>query len=165
MPGPLHHLVEEWKSISGPVQWSSPPAVEDGVIQFLVPLEIGELTIAGFALRGVAYAYLPDEAVTLQMEISQNGARTRIPLARLDWKPRSAFHQNPDKSRFAGTHIHPFDLNWLEVEQRMRTGNLPFAQKIVQIHTFNDMLDYAKAAFRIKDVDKIPMPEWSRQLL
>lgn len=164
MSGPYHPLIEQWKIIAGTVEWSSPPAPEDGAIDFLVPLDIGETTVAGFALRGKAFGHLADCAVSLQLEIGQEGTRTRVPLIRLDWKPRSPLHQNPDKTRIEGTHIHSFEANWLESEQRMRRGNLPFAQKIAEIHAFKDVLDYAKNLFKIKDIDRIPVPEWSSTL-
>jgi hypothetical protein len=165
MPGPYHPLVEQWKSISGTVEWSSPLAPEDGAITFLVPLEIDGVTIAGFALRGKAYGHLPDEAVSLQIEIGHDGLRRRTPLVRIDWRPRSPFHQNSDKKRFGGSHEHLFEDNWLEGEHRMRTGNLPEARKIAEIHAFKELLDYAMILFRINDINKVPEPEWSSKLL
>ncbi|WP_264443781.1 hypothetical protein [Novosphingobium sp. JCM 18896] len=164
MPGPYHPLVEEWKTIAGTVEWSSPPASEDGAIDFNVPLDIGETTVAGLALRGKAYGHLPDMAVTFQLEVGQDGMRTRVPLIRLDWKPRSQWHQNPNKTRISGTHAHPFEANWLEGEQRMRRGNLPWAEKVAEFHAFSEVLDYAKNLFRINDIDLIPIPEWSSTL-
>jgi len=164
MPGPYHPLVEQWKTIAGTVEWSSPLAPEDGAIDFLVPLDIGETTVGGLALRGKAYGHLPDRAVTFQLEIGQDGMRTRVPLVRLDWRPLSPYHQNPDKTRIDGTHIHTFEANWLEGEQRMRRGNLPYAKKIAEIHAFKDVLDYAKNLFRINGVESVPVPEWSSTL-
>lgn len=165
MPGPFHPLIEQWKTIAGPVQWSSPSDPDDGHIGFLVPLEIEGVVIADFALRGGAYEPLQDQALMLQLEIGTPGIRSRTPLVRLDWRPRSPLHKNPDKTMLGGTHIHPFDFNWLEKEQRMRAGNLPFAEKIPEIHTFSAVLDYAKNLFRINNIDDIPVPEWSPKLL
>ncbi len=165
MPGPYHPLVENLKSIATAVEWSSPPDPEDGGIAFLVPLEIDGVVIAELALRGSAYAHISDAGVTLQLEIGVAGKRTRIPLVRIDWKPRNDSHRNPDKRLLHGTHTHKFEPNWLEREQRMRTGNLPWAEKPHDINTFDELLDYAKILFRISNIDGIPVPEWSPKLI
>lgn len=165
MPGPYHPLVENWKSIAAPVEWSSPPDPDDGWIGFLVPLELGGVVVAELGLRGAAYGHIADAAVMLQLEIGMAGKRSRQPLIRIDWKPKNDGHRNPDRRILLGTHAHMFSENWLEKEQRMRTGNLPWAEKPHDINTFAELLDYAKILFRISNIDDIPEPEWSPKLI
>ena len=63
-----------------------------------------------------------------------------------------------------GSHLHPFSLNWIGPEARMRAGNLPFAIKIVpDPETFREILDFASDALRISDIDRIVTPNWSRR--
>lgn len=172
MPGLYHPLVENWKSLIAPVSWSAPDS-KDQHIGFLAPLDIDGVTIAELALRGGAYDDLVDRAVTLQLEIGHSGLRGRIPLIRLDWRPISPVHKNPNKGPIEhrrkvvfGTHRHPFEANWIENEQRMLMGNLPVAIEISpDIQSFSDFLDYAKILFRINNIDQIPGPEWSPKLI
>ena len=165
MPGPFHPLVEQWKLLSRPVSWSLPSTV-DGQISFLAALDIDGVTVVDFALRGIAYEQRVDAAVTLQLEIGSPGVRTRTPLIRLDWRPISLQHRNPDRTMVVGDHVHPFDLNWLEAEQRMRRHNLPFAVPLSPvIGSYGALLDAARSVFRISNVDSIPPPEWSPKLI
>jgi hypothetical protein len=165
MASPFDPLVFGWKEIASSVEWSSPADPEDGHVAFLVPLEIDGVTIAEFALRGGAYEQHADKAVMFQLEIGSLGVRTRTPLVRLDWRPLNPIHKNPDKVLISGSHVHRFEANWLESEQRMRTGNLPVAEKIAEIHTFTELLDFAKILFRINNIEQIPVPEWSPKLI
>jgi hypothetical protein len=165
VPGPFHPLVEQWKRLSSPVNWSLPDA-SDGQIGFLASLDIEGVTVVDFALRGTAYEHRVDAAVTLQLEIGAPGIRTRTPLMRVDWRPISLQHRNPDRSILVGDHVHPFDLNWLEVEQRMRRHNLPYAASMPHpTESYLGLLDAAKAVFRISNIDIVPPPEWSPKLI
>lgn len=131
-----------------------------------MPLEIEGITVVDFALRGIAYEHRMDAAVTFQLEIGTPGVRTRTPLIRLDWRPISLQHRNPDRTMLIGDHVHPFDLNWLEVEQRMRRHNLPWAAPFPHaVESYGALLDAAKAVFRISNIDIIPPPEWSPKLI
>jgi hypothetical protein len=141
-------------------------------MEFLAPLDIDGVTVAELALRGIVWNPRPDQDLMLQLETGIPGARSRTPLVRLDWKPLSPFHRNlkgpPGLKRLIiiGTHEHPFEANWLDDMQRMRTGNLPIAQQIsVPLQTFSDVLDYAKILFRISDIRSIPVPPWAPKLL
>ena len=165
MPGPYHPLVEGWKSIASTVEWSSSPDPDDGGIGFLVPLDLGGIVIQQLALRGAAYGHIADAAVTLQLEIGLAGKRTRLPLTRIDWRPKNDGHKNPDKVLLYGTHIHRFHPNWLKKEQRMLTGNLPWAEKPNDINTFHELLDFAKILFRINNIASVPEPGWSPKLI
>lgn len=165
VPGPFHPLVEQWKTLSGPVTWSIPDSA-DGAVSFLAPLDIDGVTVADFALRGGAYEKRPDAAVMLQLEVGMSGMRTRIPLSRIDWRPISPIHKNPDRSILRGSHVHLFARNWLELEQRMRRNNLPVATALPgEVASYAALLDLAKGVFRIANVHIIPEPEWSPTLL
>ncbi|HEX7823027.1 MAG TPA: hypothetical protein VF463_20700 [Sphingobium sp.] len=164
LPGPFHPLVEEWKAIAAPVQWSVPDP-SDGAVNFLVPLDINGVTIEGFFLRGRAYESSPDRDVMFQLEVTA-GMRTRIPLRRINWLPRSGRHKNPDKIEITGSHEHPFESNWIESEQRMRVGNLPWAVAVPGgVDTYASLLDFTADKFRIQNITAIPQPEWSAKLL
>lgn len=165
MLDPYHPFVQNWKELSGLLAWSRPDP-QDGYMSILAPLEIDGVTIANLALRCGCYEQSPDSNITLQLEVGVDGSRTRIPLARVDWRPISPRHRNPDRTMIHGDHVHPFERNWLKTEQRMRQGNLPIAEQIsAPIHTFSDLLDLGREVFRIKDIDRLPMPEWSPKLI
>jgi hypothetical protein len=141
-------------------------------MEFLSPLDIDGVTIAELALRGIAFEQRPDADVLLQLETGLPGARTREPLIRIDWKPLSPFHRNLKGSPHLkglivyGTHQHPFEENWLDDAQRMRTSNLPVAMEITEaVQTFSEMLVYAKNLFRISDITSIAEPQWEPKLL
>jgi len=172
MAGPFHPLVQRWKSLASPITWSAPSPI-DGKLEFLAPLDIDGITIAELALRGIAFETRPDADVTLQLETGLSGTRTRIPLIRLDWRPFSPFHKNDRKGPpdlqgliIRGSHFHPFEWNWLEDAQRMRSGNLPVAEEITDpLQTFIEMLDFAQTLFRIGDITSITEPEWAPKLI
>jgi len=172
MPGPFHTLTGSWKTLPAGVEWSLPDH-EQGYMSFSVPIDIGGVTIGYFGLRGGCYADHPDRAVTLQLEVGSAAARTRIPLVRLDWKPLQETHKNPGRGIpphagrvIRGSHIHSFELNWLELEQRMRTGNLPFAEPLVpDAASYADFTDKAKILLRVDGIERLPVPEWAAKLL
>jgi hypothetical protein len=140
---------------------------------FLTPLEVDGVTVAGLALRGVCYQRFPDQAVTLQLEAAMPGLRTRVPLARLDWRPLNRGHKNPRRGAnmyagqlIDGTYLHPFDLNWIAATEAMRTGNLPFSRPVLNDpSTFEEALDIAGKEFRINNIEMIETPKWSARLL
>lgn len=165
MPGPLHTCVKEWKSIAGSVEWSRPDN-SDGTTDFLVPLDIGGVTIEGLFLRGRANEFSPDRDVMFQLELASTSSRTRIPLLRIDWFPRAAGHKNPDKNMIYGSHLHPFVANWQEGSQQMAKGNLPWAEQVgPSVDSFGKLLDLMARKFRISNKEAIPVPGWSPKLL
>lgn len=164
MPGPYHPIVEEWKDIAGFVSWSEADP-SDRAMSFLVPLDVDGVTIEGLYLRGRCYEQSIDRDVLFQLELSPSDTRTRIPLMRAEWRPRSPQHKNPDKVIIYGSHFHTFDANWLEQEQRMRTGNLPFAVEIQpEISDFSKLLDFTGKKFRISNMSAVPVPGWTMTL-
>jgi hypothetical protein len=139
---------------------------------FTAPLDIDGVTIPHFWLRGRCIADQPDREVTFQIEVGSDGIRTRTPLMRVDWRPLSGGHGNGSGSFdladtiISGSHLHAFDLNWLEAEQRMRTCNLPVACEITEpLQSFSELLDFVKIQFKINGIGKIVEPEWVEQLL
>jgi len=164
LPGPFHPLVERSKAILGPIVWSIPDS-SDGAVGFLAPLDVDGVTIEGFFLRGKAYEQSPDKDVMFQLEVAGPGARTRTPLRRIEWLPRSPLHKNPDKTMIFGSHEHPFEINWLEDMQRMRSGNLPWAEEVPKsISSYSRLLDFTANRFRIGNMNTVPVPEWSAKL-
>lgn len=148
------------------------PDDDDKSMAFTAPLDIGGVTIPHFWLRGRCIVDQPDREVTFQLEVGSEGIRTRTPLIRADWKPLSGGHGNGSGSFeladtiITGSHLHAFELNWLEEEQRMRTCNLPVACGITEpLQSFSDLLDFVKIQFRINGIEKITEPEWVEKLL
>ena len=109
----------------------------------------------------------------LQLEVGSPSARTRVPLARIDWKPMQQTHKNPVKGRaigsslfITGSHAHPFHLNWIDDHQRMRSGNLPFAEPLhPDPIDFVALLAFARTFFRINGINRLPTPEWAPKML
>jgi len=132
---------------------------------FLLPLDIQGVTIEGLFLRGRTYENSFDRDVMFQLEYAAPGSRTRVALARVDWLPRSPVHKNPDHELITGSHLHPFEANWLDREQRMRAGNLPFAVRTPpSVGTYAKLLDFVGKEFRISNMSSIPVPGWVKSL-
>lgn len=173
MSGPFHSLVDAEKRLLYTVTWTTPGQEDDEYIEFLAPLEIEDVTIEGLALRGGCYQHLPDSAIMFQLEMGVPRARTRIPLMRLDWRPLTIPHKNPSKGPaahrgklFHGSHLHPFDLNWVEENKAMRAGNLRFAVEVSpEPKTYVEILDFLRKSFKINNVELITEPNWSKRLL
>ena len=147
--------------------WSKPRP--NGEMSFVADLEIAGVSYENLHLRGTCIEHLPEMEVMFQLEASSASERSRLPLMRVDWNPTSGGHGNSKRNTpwpYAGTfiegsHLHPFDLNWLDAEQRMRESNLPVAIKIHEvIQTFSGLLDFVSATFRVRDVSSIQTPEW-----
>lgn len=171
MPSPLTQLALAEKSLLIGVGWSEPDI--DGVMQFLAPLAIDEVTFGGLDLRGQCYSAHPDRAVMLQVEVSRPGIRTRIPLVRVEWRPLAEPHKNPagsdpelSRRLIFGSHFHPFELNWVASNRAMRSGNLPVAKPLEsEPKNFMDLIDIAGALLRISNLSKVQSPNWMERLL
>ena len=164
------YRVPKQLSVTERLRW-----VEDrgDTLRLLVALEdTWGVTIEGLVLRGRALKRLPDREVTLQLEFPHDRQRTDNAIERIDWKPLQP-HNNkgrgPPELQYQiqhGTHLHGFELNWLESEQRMRKSNLPIARQInEQIQVFRDLLEFSEKQFNIAGLVALPHPPWEGTLL
>ena len=128
------------------------------------------ITFEGARLRVTAYADLPDQSVTVQLEFQQDGRRDSA-IDRIDWRPLHT-HGNgnvgPDHCRLrtiVGTHRHEFSLNWLSDLGRLRTGNLPIAVPVnPDPPDLRSLLEFAEACFRVGGLVTIGPPPWESTL-
>lgn len=163
---PLPRLVTSWKSIANPVEWSKPDP-EDGYIRFYAPLEMDGIVEAGLVLSGGTYAHHPDRHVTFELAVSGIAGQRRTRLARLDWRAITGGHSNHRRkcagngNRVPETHIHGFELNWVESERRMKRGNLPCAESVDrELQSFEELRAYVGTRFRINNIGIVPRPDW-----
>jgi hypothetical protein len=170
MPNPYLSLVESWKDLPAGIAWSSPDTV-DGEMSILAPLTIGGVTVGAFALRATCNVARPDCDVMFQLETGIPGQRTRLPLARIDWRPLSGGHKQPKRpgSRkrdfIVGSHFHALQDNWVEADQRMKEINLPWGQPLdPEPATYMELLDLVRNLFRFNDISGIGIPEWAAKL-
>lgn len=146
---------------------------QNGMLRLLATLEdeLG-IIVEGLALRGRAFKYRPDQDVMLQVEFPHDRQRTDNAIERIEWNS-SRTHNNkgrgPQELRHViqqGTHLHSFNLNWLEAEQRMRKHNLPLAMPISEsIQGFTELLEFTAKRFRISNLTDLPHPPQERPLL
>jgi hypothetical protein len=160
-------LVTALKSLA-PFQGWSEPEPETGYSWFNAPLIIGGVVQQSFVLHGGCLKFVPDANVTFVLQVGKPGIRRKVPLARIDWRSIRGGHTNPRRSgspvsgiRVSASHHHSFALNWLEMERRMRGGNLPMAEDIDQsIQSFESLRDLVGNLFRINNIDIVPPPKW-----
>ncbi len=158
-PDLLQKLFEVPKKISGKPQWHQ---ADSTWLRLTCSLEVGGGTVEGLELRGGAIQTLPDRAVRFHLQhYPAKGPCTG--LARIEWRPLSP-HTNPNYGelplmRITGSHIHPFELNWLPEFGRMRAGNLIIARPLYpDPTTYEELLAIVENEFRISDLDRIDRP-------
>ncbi|MBF0306511.1 MAG: hypothetical protein HQL41_12775 [Alphaproteobacteria bacterium] len=160
------------KSIAVFPGWSVPEK-GSGAVWFDAPLEIGGVVEPGLVLHGTALLYAPDCNVALELVARGTLTRKRIPLTRIDWRSLRGGHSNQrgrncgewSRVRVGHTHIHPFDMNWVVQEERMRGVNLPCAKPIDRaLHTFEDVSAYSGKELRINNIDIVTRPKWDYDL-
>jgi hypothetical protein len=164
---PLQALAEAEKTLPAFPGWSNPEE-GTGYMWFDAPLDIGGVTEPGFVLHGGCFRYQPDCHVTLEIRVSKRPGRVCIPLMRVCWRSLKGGHTNPRRKgvpfsgvRVGPTHIHPFRLNWLPDQGRMRNGNLPFAERVEQdFQSFTEYLAFVGKRFGINNIDLVTAPEW-----
>lgn len=168
---PLRKLVIAEKRIPIRVEWTSPE--RDGYVRFLVPLEIDGIVDAGLTLSGGAYHPYRDQHVSLELAILDHNGSRRIRLARIDWKSLRKGHSNNARKcagpwggeRVPETHLHSFDLNYIEAEGRMKAGKLPCAEPIPEpLQTFKELRRFCGTCFKINNIDIVPPPDWEYDL-
>lgn len=162
----LRLLLDAYKSIPSPLQWSKPDP-EDGYMRIYTRLEIGGIVDAGLVLSGGTYAHLPDRHVSFELAILGSDGHRRTRLARVDWRDLKGGHSNnrgkcPGSIRRApATHLHSFALNWDQQKGRMKRGKLPCAEAISEdLQTFEELRRYVGTHFRINNIDIVPRPDW-----
>jgi hypothetical protein len=133
---------------------------------FTCPIDIDDITLAGFRLRAKSKLRYQDRHVILQMEhhppTDKGGA-----ICRMEWKPFNG-HNNrglgPKEWRFreiVGSHHHPFHLNWEASEKAVRRGQLPIAIPLEpDPANFREFLALIGKEFRIKNIQCISAPPW-----
>lgn len=151
--------------------WSKPEP-ETGYCWFMSPLEIGGVIEADFALHGGTYIDRPEQHVTFELKVGKTGVRRKVPLARVCWRSLTGGHTNrrgptvPWAGKRVGeSHVHGFDINWLESEGRMRTDLSqaePFSQ---EIESFEELRRHVGILFRISNIDIVDRPQWEYKLL
>lgn len=163
----LYHAEKRIAAFSG---WSAPEP-ETGYCRFASPLEIGGVVEADFMLHGGAYRYHPDRHVTFELRLGRAGVKRKIPIARVDWRSLAGGHTNRrgPKLPWAGkrvgdSHIHAFELNWIEVEDRMRTDLSQAEPLPPEIDSFESLRDHAGNQFNISNMKIVERPYWEYEL-
>ena len=167
-------LIVPLKSITNFPGWTDPEP-ETGYVRFSAPLDIAGITEPGFILYGGCYISRPDVHVTLELRLTKSLSRRMRPLERIDWRSLSGGHTNATRKglppnvsgrRVSFTHLHAFELNYLESEGRMRAHDLPYASEIDEdLDTFESLMRYAGKRFRINNIHVVSPPSWEYNLL
>jgi hypothetical protein len=126
----LPDLFKATKTLVGKPQWQE---ADSEWFRIAAQLAIEGVAVEGLELRGGAHQALPNRAVRFHMH-HYPAKGPCVPLARAEWKPISP-HTNPNcgprpLERIFGSHVHPFEMNWLEDVGRMRSGNLQCARPL-----------------------------------
>lgn len=106
----------------------------------------------------------------LQTEYQPGGPRTTEPLERLEWR---VAHTNgnvgPEAIRLTeceSTHLHSFDLNYLDSERRMLRGNLPLAHSVLpEPETLKAFLAFGEKSLRINGLAQVTLPTLQKRFL
>ena len=163
----LRDFVLADKSIPSSLAWVP---IGRNYLSWISPLDIDSVTVAGLQLHVGANLTLPDEAVRAQLEYHPPKGKSEQ-LVRVEWRPL-ADHNNkgrgPSEHRFKPfrqTHTHPFEMNWDEAKQRMRSGNLPIAISIQDVDSYEKFLDLCAAELRINNMSVVPLPPWHPRMI
>lgn len=163
----LKEIFEAEKEIGFFPGWSE-PETETDYIWFDAPIEIGGVTETGLVLHGGCYAHRPDMNISFELRIAKTPGRRCMPIERFDWRSIEGGHSNlrGPKSEWSGrrtsdTHLHDFWMNWIEDEQRMRKGGVPFARDIdEELEDFAQVRGFVGNRLRIKNIDVVAEPDW-----
>ncbi|WP_165831093.1 hypothetical protein [Sphingomonas pokkalii] len=151
--------------------WSAAEG-ETGYSRFACPLEINGVIEADFMLHGGAYKYHPDRHVTFELRIGKPGIKRKVPIARIDWRSLTGGHSNkrgPNVpwagKRVGDSHVHGFEINWVEAEDRMRTDLSQAEPMPPEVQSFEALRTFAGNLFRISNIDIVEQPDWEYTLL
>jgi hypothetical protein len=169
MPYPT--LFTAMKALARFPGWSEPEPETD-YTWFNAPIEIGGVVEASYLLHGGCYRSVPDRNVVFELRAAAPSGKRTIPLARVEWRSLQGGHSNRRRKgspasgkRVPETHYHSFDLNWIETERRMRSGNLPQADEINQdIQSFDALTACVGNLFRINNMRLVTRPPWAYDL-
>ncbi|VTZ27192.1 conserved hypothetical protein [Methylocella tundrae] len=161
-------LVTSFKALESRPEWDRD--AHPTLLKFLAQLSIGGVVIGGLELRGAASKTVENRNVMFQLEHFPIGKK-RTPLFRIEYRPFRTHHNldfGPPELHWLeikGTHDHPFEFNFIEQENRMRSGNLPVARPIdPDPNSFEDFLDLCSKRFNIANMGLIPPPKWQGDL-
>ena len=167
MPVDLKNLAEAKKVIPTSRSWVE---VGRNYLEWVSPLDIDGVTVAGLQVRLAAFELVPDENVRAQIEHHPPKGKCE-PMARVEWRPL-AEHNNkgrgPIEHRFKPfrqTHVHRFDMNWDQQRQRLFSPNLPIALPIQDVDSYDKFLDICGVEFRITNMSIVPIPPWRPRML
>ena len=139
---------------------------ERGKHRVNLSVEIAGNIVQGLSLIGTAVRALPDREVMFQLIYQPPFVHPEL-LCRIDWKPLKPHRNGPDGPKrhrlreITGSHHHPFKLNWLETEGRMRRANLPIAEALTpDPATFPQLLALVSKEFRITNLQDLALPPW-----
>lgn len=155
--------------------WAQTPD-ESGYVWFDASLEIRGVVQEGLVFHGGCEIGSPDRHVTFELRALNPEGGRKIPLHRIDWRANSGGHSNRIRpkddagnflapARASESHMHPFSLNWVPQNGRMRKG-LPVAIDIPEeIQTFESLRLFAGNAFHINNIGLVIAPPWAYKLL
>jgi hypothetical protein len=167
----LQTLAAAQKAIAQFPGWSEPEP-ETGYCWFHAPLMIAGVVEQGFVLHGGYLKHAPEANVSFELLVGKPGGKRKIAIARVDWRAVRGGHTNRRRKgspvsglRVSNSHHHSFELNWVPLEGRMRSGDLPMAEDIDQrIQTFELLRDSVGNLFRINNIDVVTPPKWEYDL-
>lgn len=167
----LRDLYYAPKQLSVPPEWS-PSERETGYSWFNAPLEVEGITQVGFVLSGGCYPSRPLRNIVFELRLARIPGRKMVPLARFEWRSEDGGHTNPLRKgsphsgkRVGSTHLHPFRLNYSEVEGRMRLGSLRMAIDVEpEPVDFAGCLNFVGKRFRINNMALVAEPDWRYDL-
>ena len=168
---PLTTLAAAYKAIAQFPGWSEPEP-ETGYCWFHAPLMIAGVVEQGFVLHGGYLKHVPEANVSFELLVSKPGGKRKMAMARVDWRAVRGGHTNPKRKgspvsglRVSNSHHHSFELNWLTIEERLRSGNLPMAEDIDQgIQSFELLRELVGNLFRINNIGVVTPPKWEYDL-
>jgi len=165
LPNNIVDLIRAEKRLDFRPQWDSSSDPRNFVLT--TPLTINEETVGGFELRARVSKQFVNRDAMLQLEFAAT-ARSRIELYRCEWRPFGV-HTNkawgPPGFELASfrqqSHEHSFNDNWVESEERMRTGgSLPGARPInPDPTTLSEFVAFCGRCFRITNIDLLEIPQ------
>lgn len=163
-------MMQAVKSVAQFTGWSVPEA-ETNYIWFDAPLEVAGVIEAGFVLHGGCYRHAVDRHVTFEIRATAPKTRKKVPLARVDWRSLTGGHTNRrcranpwGGKRVSNSHYHSFAVNWVEVEQRLRSDLSQAIELDENIQSFESLRNFVASEFNINNMHVVTVPPWEYDL-